>query len=90
MLYVIAYDISNERRRRRIRQLLTDHGLREQKSVVECDLTGAQLGELLNRVQALLRIAKGDRLAVYPLCAGCEMKAQRWGADLRNEMIRKL
>lgn len=90
MLYVIAYDIAAERRRRRVRELLAGYGLREQKSVVECDLEGEQLGALLAKVISLLRVTQGDRLAVYPLCAACEVKAKRWGADLRSEMLRNL
>jgi CRISPR-associated protein Cas2 len=89
MLHVIAYDIVSERRRRKVREFLGNHGLREQKSVVECDLDRAGLALVLEALKGLIRPGQGDRLAVYPLCKECEAKVERWG-ELASANLRSL
>lgn len=44
--YLIAYDISEPRRLRRVCTLMEDHGERLQYSVFLCDLTVAELADL--------------------------------------------
>ncbi len=67
MLWVICYDIADNRRRNRIANALLGYGERVQESVFECHLDNAQL----RRLQAILLPlvdANEDRLRYYPLC----------------------
>jgi CRISPR-associated protein Cas2 len=52
--YLIAYDIANPRRLRRICTLMEDHGRRLQYSVFICDLSRAELAELETLVTAVI------------------------------------
>ncbi len=68
---LIAYDVATDtpagrRRLRKVAQLCVAHGQRVQQSVFECDLTDAQLEELLHRLLAVIDDAQ-DSLRVYRL-----------------------
>ncbi len=69
MLFVIAYDISNDRRREQAGNLLLDYGDRVQYSVYEAELTPSELQVLRTGLGAIL--GPDDRLAFYPLCGRC-------------------
>ncbi len=71
MEVLIAYDVATdtragERRLRKVAQLCVAHSQRVQKSVFECNLTDAQLEELLFRLLAVIDDGK-DSLRVYRL-----------------------
>lgn len=62
-MYVVAYDIADDDRRRRLAQLLEGYGARVQFSVFECDLTGPQYRRLLRDLAR--RLVPGDAVRVY-------------------------
>lgn len=81
MLYMICYDVVSSRRRRKIANLLLDHGTRVQKSAFECDLsTDARLRDLLSRVRAGVD-PKTDTVRVYRVCASCRVEAEAIGVN---------
>ncbi len=70
MLYVISYDITDNRRRNQVAKLLEGFGERVQYSVFECLLTADQFSALLRRL--VRRIDQdADSIRCYRLCAGC-------------------
>ena len=52
-LYVIAYDISDNKERNSVDKVLQGYGFRVQKSVYECHLTRGQKKRLLAQLTAL-------------------------------------
>lgn len=70
MFYIISYDISDDKRRNEIADILKDVGSRVQYSVFECLLAEDQFRVLLNRLQARIDPAT-DSLRCYRLCQGC-------------------
>lgn len=62
---VVAYDIESSARRQRLVRLLEGFGERVQRSVFECDLTGRELGLLLERLKRFAQ--PGDAIRVYRL-----------------------
>jgi CRISPR-associated protein Cas2 len=71
MLYIISYDIPNDKRRLRIANLLLNYGMRVQYSVFECRLSEALLAKLRARLEKLLQPDE-DNIRVYRLCNACE------------------
>ncbi len=69
-LWMIAYDITDDRGRRRVHNILKDHGERVQYSVFECWLNAPTLSELRRRIREELETA--DSVRWYPLCAWCK------------------
>ena len=51
MLRIVAYDISNPKRLRRVALACLDYGIRIEKSVFECDLRNDQFEELWEEQQ---------------------------------------
>ncbi len=67
---VIAYDISDDRRRARMHALLLGYGVPVQESVFECVLRPAEITRLKARVRRIARV-RTDRVAFYTLCPRC-------------------
>jgi CRISPR-associated protein Cas2 len=69
-LVVVAYDSPNDKRRRKIAQLLDDVADRVQWSVFEGRLTSEQIEQTWRRVQAVAN-ATEDKIRLYRLCTYC-------------------
>jgi len=66
MIYVVvAYDIPDDRHRRRLARILLGFGERVQRSVFECELTEEEYERLLARLERVKR--EGDSIRVYRL-----------------------
>ena len=73
-MYVVAYDISDNKRRTKVSRLLEQYGERINYSVFECMLTAAQRKEVEAGLSALINPRK-DQVSVYPICVNCYAKA---------------
>jgi CRISPR-associated protein Cas2 len=76
-LWMISYDISDDRIRRDVYEILKNHGERVQYSVFECRLDAGSFSALRARIKAL--IEPQDSLRWYPLCAWCQGRIDRQG-----------
>jgi CRISPR-associated protein Cas2 len=77
-LYVVSYDVPDDRRRARIHGALTSFGTWVQYSVFECFLNRKQ------RIQLEARLLKEihqreDTIRIYGLCSGCLPKVEILG-----------
>ncbi|NTV64740.1 MAG: CRISPR-associated endonuclease Cas2 [Oscillochloris sp.] len=80
MLYLISYDISNNKRRTKIAKLLEGFGQRVLESVFECDLEAQAYRILRRRIDWRLRPDEGDRLRIYRLCRSCAEQVEIIGS----------
>lgn len=78
-LYLVAYDVADDGRRRKVHDTLLDFGTPIQYSVFECRLTPRDLTRMLERVRSLT-VRYGDALMVRGLCAECERRDALSGA----------
>jgi CRISPR-associated protein Cas2 len=69
-MYVLVYDIVNDRRRNRLHRALKDYGTPVQRSVFEFDLSPKEAGAMMERVETLIS-ADEDTVRLYRLCAAC-------------------
>ena len=81
MFVVIAYDISDNRRRTRLHKTLKHFGFAVQESVFECHLTDAQLGHL-KAVAASVVDPRLDQVRFYYLCEACQRRNEMTEASL--------
>lgn len=89
MLYLISYDIVDDRKRYRLHKLLKNYGQRNQYSVFECDIDEKKYTELLYKINKF-KIDIGDSVMIYPLCYNCNRKIIRKGSFIplnENNMI---
>ena len=70
---VVAYDVSDDRRRSHVVKILEKVGLRINYSVFECLLTDAQYERLKQDIGDKINL-KEDRVVYYPICLDCYTK----------------
>ncbi|MEX1257397.1 MAG: CRISPR-associated endonuclease Cas2 [Gemmatimonadota bacterium] len=79
--YVVAYDIVDGSRRKRVHDLLLDFGVPIQYSVFECRLVATDRRRMLQAIRPLISLP-GDALFVAVLCAACERRTLRVGGPV--------
>lgn len=87
MHVVVAYDVSEDKRRTRIHKILKSYGQWMQFSLFECNLTDTQYAKLRSRLSKLIKPHE-DSIRFYSLCACCKPKIERIGGEqVRDETI---
>lgn len=69
-MVVVAYDVSDDRRRSHVVKLLERVGVRINLSVFECMLTDSQYDSLRKEILECIS-TKEDTVAYYPICLNC-------------------
>lgn len=69
MIYIIAYDIADNKRRLRVAKTLESWGYRIQESVFQLRLDTAMLARVRSRLAALIS-ETDDVIHIYPMCWG--------------------
>ncbi|MEP7343048.1 MAG: CRISPR-associated endonuclease Cas2 [Acidobacteriota bacterium] len=82
-MYVIAYDISDDRRRTRLFKTLKRYGMAVQESVFECHLTAAQFIKMRHDVESVIDPAL-DQVRYYDLCQQCAVRIKATSASRRT------
>jgi CRISPR-associated protein Cas2 len=76
--YLVAYDISNPKRLRKVASTCEDFGLRRQFSVFVCRLTATDLVRLKSRLYEIIDLDV-DQVIFVPLCARCSEQIEALG-----------
>jgi CRISPR-associated protein Cas2 len=71
--WVIAYDIPDDRRRRKMANTLENFGDRVQFSVFEVIVEERDLETIVKKIEAVL-VSEEDSVRLYPLCETCSSK----------------
>ena len=82
--YVIAYDISNDRRRTKVHDVLQGFGKWTQFSLFEVWLTKKQMLILRQRLERHLDQSE-DSVRFYPMCAMCVSRTETIGGEKPKE-----
>lgn len=80
----IAYDITEDKTRRRVEKLLQSFGSRLQYSLFEIVINTAAWPHLRKELSALI-CDETDRLNYYPLCPWCRQRCETQGAAMLPE-----
>lgn len=81
MKYVVSYDISSDRLRRKVSKIMDDYGKRVQYSVFECNLDSKRLKQLYRKLVNITNDMHEGSIKFYPLCASCSEKIMTIGID---------
>jgi CRISPR-associated protein Cas2 len=68
--YIVAYDISDPKRLRKVATTCEDFGVRKQLSVFLCRLSTTDFVRLRSRLYDLINLTE-DQLLYIPLCGKC-------------------
>lgn len=80
-VYLVSYDITSDRRRRRIANLLENYGKRIQYSVFECDLDEKRYQKLYQEIARETMDMTDGSVRFYYLCANCMPKMRLIGQE---------
>jgi len=81
MRYVIAYDITDDNRRKKLYDILMSYGAWKEYSVFEIKVDKTTMLELENKIKKLIE-ENEDKVRVYPMCKSCEKKIEDWGKSM--------
>lgn len=83
MFFLVAYDISDPQRLRKVARLMEEYGARVQRSVFECRLSDDKLLALVAELMLLIK-PRYDRVNIYRFCASCPRLGEREaGRDMK-------
>ena len=85
MLYVVIYDISDDKRRRRVFNLLEGYGQRVQFSAFECVLNDRKFEELRARLTKVVKMDE-DSVRFYPISKHTLGQVVIWGVPPLTQM----
>jgi CRISPR-associated protein Cas2 len=80
MLWLICYDIPDDKRRTKLAKRLEQHCQRVQYSVFECPVNQEKLEELLQQRWLPLLNLNEDSLRIYPLDANAQRRTRVFGS----------
>ncbi len=81
MIYIIAYDIADNKRRLRVAKTLESWGYRIQESVFQQRLDTATMARVRSSLVALIS-ESDDVIHIYPACSSCADRADILGAAI--------
>jgi len=89
--YIVAYDISNPKRLRKVAKVCEDFGYRKQFSVFLCRLSATDFVRLRSRLYDVIHLEE-DQVLFIPLCAKCANQIESLGrpteaADARDVVV---
>jgi CRISPR-associated protein Cas2 len=85
MLYVVIYDISDDKRRKRVFNLLEGYGQRVQFSAFECVLNDRKFEELRSRLIKVVKMNE-DSVRFYPISKHTLGQVIVWGEPPLTQM----
>lgn len=84
-MYIISYDITSNKLRRKIAKELENYGIRVQYSVFECNIDKTRLKEVYTKMVHLMDGVEEGSIRCYELCKNCEQKVHIIGIDNQKE-----
>jgi CRISPR-associated protein Cas2 len=78
MRIIVVYDISENKRRERLRKTLLRFGNPVQKSVFECDLSQRQTEKMERAIRAVMSGTE-DNIRYYKICKNCAGEVEVFG-----------
>jgi len=79
MFVVVAYDVSDDKRRNKLHKTLKSYGEPVEESVFEADLDIARLRRMQTRIEKI--ITTDDQVRYYFLCEECRAKIEVLNGD---------
>jgi CRISPR-associated protein Cas2 len=73
---IVAYDVRDRRRLRRVAKMMEQYGARVQRSAFECRLDKEQMESLFADIKRVIN-RKQDKVTVILLCQSCVHRSER-------------
>ncbi|RMG61041.1 MAG: CRISPR-associated endonuclease Cas2 [Deltaproteobacteria bacterium] len=79
LFVVVSYDVSDDRKRRKLAKFLLDYGKRVQKSVFEVVASRKSVEKMKRRARKFID-EETDSIRYYTLCGRCVVAVEHYGA----------
>jgi len=89
MNYIISYDISSDKQRKKASNILEEFGVRIQYSVFQCELKKKEQLMLKNKLNEIIN-SKTDSVYFLPFCENCLNKRIMIGSEFSIRKINVL
>jgi len=76
MIWLVIYDIGDDRRRGKLYRALHGYGVPVQRSVFHCPIDASKLPALRRTLARHVRPEEADKVLLLPLCSTCERTAE--------------
>lgn len=76
MLVVVAYDVRDRRRLRRVATMMEQYGVRVQRSAFECRLDKEHLTRLFADIKSVIN-RRQDKVTMIALCQSCVHRSEQ-------------
>lgn len=80
MLFVVSYDIVDDKRRKELSDYLESYGVRVQYSVFETELTQSQLNQMIKGIKKRIK-SDQDTVRIYPIASNLRSEIITIGTD---------
>jgi len=86
MFVVVSYDVTDDKRRRKVMKAMEGFGQRVQYSVFECHLEPRDIARMHQKLRKLINLREDD-IRFYLLCDACAPRTMALGkAQITREM----
>lgn len=85
LMYVVSYDLSNNKLRNKVAKELENYGRRVQYSVFECRISKKQMEQLYKKLLPIMQREPEGNIRIYRICMNCEEQIQTIG--IKNECM---
>src|SRR5947208_14108197 len=85
--YLVAYDIADPKRLRKVATACEDFGVRKQFSVFLCRLSTTDIVRLRSRLYDLINLEQ-DQVLIIPLCGKCVQQSETLGRPIEAAAAR--
>ena len=83
-MYIVSYDITSNKLRRKIAKELENYGIRVQYSVFECDIDVSRFNEMYKDIIRLMENVEEGSIRFYNLCSKCAGKMRVIGTEQKE------
>lgn len=88
MFVIVAYDITNNRRRLKVMKMMQGYGEHVQESVFECDVEPSVYRKMVQRLGKLINL-QADNVRLYHLCAPDVQRIEQLGVGRPVQVARE-
>jgi CRISPR-associated protein Cas2 len=85
-MFVITYDITEDKNRVKVSKILEDYGNRVQYSVFESDIDRVEAKSLMDLLKTKVNL-ENDNIKFYFMCTDCERKVKSIGNDKEHILL---
>ena len=88
-MFIISYDITSNKLRRKIAKELENYGIRVQYSVFECNLDKTRYKEIYSKLLRLMDGVEEGSIRCYEICQNCQKRVNVIGIEKPSQKHRR-